>query len=124
MARPSNALLAFLGVAVGSGADEAQLQPRQSPVDAGQLARSCSDAIARAMPQLCDTLRRHFDARFDALAGRLETERSDNIVNLNVRSPKRPTQQAGREPQAAIAAVGGGMQATAHRQVPRREAAA
>ena len=108
MQRPDNVLSAFIGAAVdhelAEGAPSAGESAQQPPMDAGKLAQ---DVLALAVPQLCATLQQHFDQRFDALAARLEAQRGGNIVNLNVRSPKRPTQHAGREAPLAIAPVGG-----------------
>ena len=74
MQRPDNVLLAFMGAAVDhemqSVAPRAEdVQPAQQPsqMDAGKLAQ---DVLALAVPQLCATIQRHFDERFDALAAR------------------------------------------------------
>ena len=105
MCRPDDALLQFLGCAAES---EQPVQQQQQQQSADDLARPCSDVFARAVPQLCETLRKHLDERFDALARRFEAQRGDNIVNLNVRAPKRPLQNGARQPPLSIAAVGGG----------------
>ena len=112
MRRPDNALLAFMGAAVDHEMQSVtpptgDVQPAQQPsqMDAGKLAQ---DVLALAVPQLCATIQRHFDERFDALATRLQAQRGDNIVNLNVRSPKRPLDQTASGPPLAIAANDGG----------------
>ena len=74
-------------------------------MNADQLDRRCSDALARAMPDFCANLPRHLDDRFEALAARLQAP----LLNLNVRSPKRLLQQQfGARSQVAIVAVGAG----------------
>ncbi len=109
MQRPDNVLLAFTGAAVDhelpSAAPGAMQPAQRPPMDAGKLAQ---DVLALAVPQLCATIQRQFDERFDALAARLQAQRGDNIVNLNVRSPKRPLQQVGLGPPLAVAANDGG----------------
>ena len=109
MQRPDNVLLAFTGAAVDhelpSAAPGAMQPAQRPPMDAGNLAQ---DVLALAVPQLCATIQRQFDERFDALAARLQAQRGDNIVNLNVRSPKRPLQQVGPGPPLAVAANDGG----------------
>ena len=73
MARPDNCLLQFLGVAV----DHELPAPASAPSEhiPQQLQAQVSDAIARALPQLCDTLKGHIDERFEHLASRFGAER-------------------------------------------------
>ncbi len=76
------------------------------PVGEDKLARRCSDALARAMLDFCANFQSHRDDRFEALAARLQAP----LLNMSVRSPKRPLQQqcgAASGP-VAIAAVGAG----------------
>ena len=74
MARPDNCLLQFLGVAV----DHELPASASAPSDhiPQQLHAQVTDAIARALPQLCDTLKGHIDQRFEHLASRFGAERA------------------------------------------------
>ena len=55
---------------------------QQQSVDADQLARTCSDILARAVPQLCGTLTRHLDERFDASRATSRRSRATTTFKL------------------------------------------
>ena len=46
------------------------------PQDIVAVGAQITDAIARALPQLCDTLKGHIDERFEHLASRFGAERA------------------------------------------------
>ena len=83
MCRPDAALLQFLGAAVDhelptttpcSSTDAACLQPMPSlTADRDQMAQLCSDALARAIPELSRLMLEMFASKFEELSLRMAT---------------------------------------------------
>ena len=73
----------LFGEAVEAGAGTIAVSEQQQ----GQLARICTDIVARAIPGMLDRITAHIDERLTHLQSRQR-------VNLNVRAPKRPAPYA------------------------------